>query len=162
LKQQIAALKAPPQSFATPSMSTLSPAAGSQVGTQAVSIAEQFLGVPYVWGGADPSGFDCSGLVMYVYEQLGIWLPHNAALQYTEGAQIDGSQLEPGDLVFFEPRSDGPGHVGIFVAGDEIIVAPHTGDVVRFASLAQTAAELGYVGAVRPGAFTSLPFGPLG
>jgi cell wall-associated NlpC family hydrolase len=161
LEQEITALMTPAPVLA-PSLAPLTSTSGSQLGAQAVSIAEQFLGVPYLWGGADPKGFDCSGLVMYVYAQLGIRLPHYAALQFSGGAQIDQSQLAPGDLVFFEPRSDGPGHVGIFVGGDEIIVAPHLGDVVKFASLSQTAADLGYVGAVRPGAVVASPFAPLG
>jgi cell wall-associated NlpC family hydrolase len=125
-------------------------AGGPTPGLDAVAIAEQFLGVPYRWGGADPTGFDCSGLVMYAYAQMGVFLPHYAASQFETGTPVDVSELQPGDLVFFEPRSDGPGHVALFVAGDEIIEAPHTGDVVKFASLSNTAAALGYVGAVRP------------
>jgi cell wall-associated NlpC family hydrolase len=122
-------------------------------GITAVSIADQFLGIPYRWGGADPvTGFDCSGLTMYVYAQLGIQLPHYAADQWQMLPQVDASQLEPGDLVFFEPRSNGPGHVGIFAGGDNFIEAPHTGDVVKIASLSQEAARMGYVGAARPSA----------
>jgi peptidoglycan hydrolase-like protein with peptidoglycan-binding domain len=100
-------------------------------GARAVAIAERYLGVPYVWGGASPSGFDCSGLVMYVYSQLGVSLPHNAAAQYDSLPHVSESDLQPGDLVFF----DGLGHVGIYVGGGEIIHAPHTGTVVQFSSL---------------------------
>jgi cell wall-associated NlpC family hydrolase len=103
----------------------------STLGGQAVAIAERYLGVPYVWGGASPSGFDCSGLVMYVYGQLGVSLPHNAAAQYESLPHVSESDLQPGDLVFF----DGLGHVGIYVGGGEIIHAPHTGTVVQFSSL---------------------------
>ena len=116
----------------------------STLGGQAVAIAEQYLGVPYVWGGASPSGFDCSGLVMYVYGQLGVSLPHNAAAQYSMGTPVPSNALEPGDLVFFY----GLGHVGIYVGGGAFIHAPHTGTVVQISSLA---AEGSYVGARRIG-----------
>jgi cell wall-associated NlpC family hydrolase len=125
--------------------------AGTTTGSQAVAIAEQYLGVPYVWGGDDPTvGFDCSGLTRYVYGQLGIQLTHFAGAQIAEGTPVDPSQLEPGDLVFFEPRFNGPGHVGIYVGGDSFVDAPHTGDVVRISSLSAKAATLGFAGAVRP------------
>jgi cell wall-associated NlpC family hydrolase len=126
-------------------------ASGSELGVEAVAIAEQFLGVPYVWGGASPStGFDCSGLVQYVYGQLGISLPHYAASQWAQTTHVDPSQLQPGDLLFFEPRSDGPGHVGIYVGGDTFVEAPHTGDVVKLASFTTEARDMGFVGAARP------------
>jgi cell wall-associated NlpC family hydrolase len=103
----------------------------STLGGQAVAIAERYLGVPYVWGGASPSGFDCSGLTMYVYAQLGVSLPHNAAAQYASLPHVSESDLEPGDLVFF----DGLNHVGIYIGGGSIIHAPHTGTVVQISSL---------------------------
>jgi cell wall-associated NlpC family hydrolase len=149
LETQVAELTAPPP-VAPLFAPAASAVAGPAPGLDAVAIAEQFLGVPYRWGGADPAGFDCSGLVMYAYAQLGVFLPHYAASQFETGTPVDVAELQPGDLVFFEPRSDGPGHVALFVGGDEIIEAPHTGDVVKFASLSNTAAALGYVGAVRP------------
>jgi len=96
-----------------------------------VGIAMQYLGTPYVWGGASPSGFDCSGFVMYVYGQMGVSLPHSSYAQYGYGSPVSMSQLQPGDLVFF----DGLGHVGIYVGGGTFIHAPHTGDVVKISSL---------------------------
>ena len=96
-----------------------------------VGIAAQYLGTPYVWGGASPSGFDCSGFVMYVYSQVGISLPHSSYAQYGYGSPVSLSQLQAGDLVFF----DGLGHVGIYVGGGTFIHAPHTGDVVKYSSL---------------------------
>jgi peptidoglycan DL-endopeptidase CwlO len=114
----------------------------STLGGQAVAIAEQYLGVPYVWGGASPSGFDCSGLVMYVYAQLGVSLPHNAYEQYLALPHVPTSDLEPGDLVFFY----GFGHVGIYIGGGMMIHAPHTGTVVQIASVAD---EGGIAGAAR-------------
>ena len=110
---------APPSNLPNPPASTL--------GGQAVAIAERYLGVPYVWGGASPSGFDCSGLTMYVYSQLGVSLPHNAAAQYYALPHVSEGDLQPGDLVFF----DGLNHVGIYIGGGSIIHAPHTGTVVQ-------------------------------
>jgi cell wall-associated NlpC family hydrolase len=99
----------------------------------AVGIAERYLGVPYVWGGASPSGFDCSGLVMYVYAQLGVSLPHYTVSQYSypNAVHPSRSELQPGDLVFFA----GLGHVGIYIGNNEFIHAPHTGTVVSIDSL---------------------------
>jgi peptidoglycan DL-endopeptidase CwlO len=116
------------------------------LGGQAVGIAMQYLGTPYVWGGASPGGFDCSGLTMYVYSRLGVSLPHNAAAQYGMGVAVPRSALEPGDLVFF----DGLGHVGIYVGNNAFIHAPHTGDVVRVSSLSGWYSST-YVGARRVG-----------
>jgi cell wall-associated NlpC family hydrolase len=96
-----------------------------------VGIAMQYLGTPYVWGGASPSGFDCSGFVMYVYAQVGVSLPHSSYAQYGYGSPVSRGDLQPGDLVFF----DGLGHVGIYVGGGNFIHAPHTGDVVKISSL---------------------------
>jgi cell wall-associated NlpC family hydrolase len=112
-----------------------------------VPIAEQYLGVPYVWGGASPSGFDCSGLVMYVYAQVGVSLPHYTVAQYdyADSVSVSKSQLEPGDLVFFANL----GHVGIYVGNGEFIHAPHTGDVVRIDSLSSGWYASNYDGAKR-------------
>jgi cell wall-associated NlpC family hydrolase len=98
---------------------------------QAAQIALRYLGVPYVWGGASPSGFDCSGLVMYVYAQLGISLPHYTVAQWSATLPISMSEIQPGDLVFF----DGLGHVGIYVGNGEFVHAPHTGTVVQISRL---------------------------
>jgi cell wall-associated NlpC family hydrolase len=96
-----------------------------------VGVAMQYLGIPYVWGGSTPSGFDCSGFVMYVFGQVGVSLPHNAAAQYGYGASVSRSELAPGDLVFF----NGLGHVGIYIGGNQFIHSPHTGDVVKISSI---------------------------
>ncbi len=118
----------------------------SSIGTTVVAIAERYLGIPYVYAGASPSGgFDCSGLVMYVFAQVGISLPHYAASQYGYGMPVSQDQLEAGDLVFF----DGLGHVGIYIGGGNFIHAPHTGDVVKISSLSESWYTENYVGARR-------------
>ena len=107
------------------------PRPAEAAGARAVSIAERYLGVPYVWGGASPSGFDCSGLVMYVYAQLGISLPHYTVSQWNVTQPISVSQAQPGDLIFF----NGLSHVGIYLGGGQMVDAPHTGSVVRVESI---------------------------
>jgi cell wall-associated NlpC family hydrolase len=133
---------------------------GSPIGLQAVALAERFLGVPYVWAGASPSGFDCSGLTMYVYGLLGIHLTHFTGSQFYEGRPVPPNQLMPGDLVFFHPDANGvPHHEGLYIGSGQFIHAPHTGDVVKISSLYETRYGLSYVGAVRPYvAATSSPF----
>ena len=110
----------------------------------AAGIAMRYLGVPYVWGGASPAGFDCSGLVMYVFAQLGVSLPHYTGAQWNMGVPVARGDLQPGDLVFF----DGLGHVGIYIGGGQFIHAPHTGTVVQISSLSGWYAAT-YVGARR-------------
>ena len=98
---------------------------------EAAQIALRYLGVPYVWGGASPGGFDCSGLVMYVYAQLGISLPHYTVAQWSATLPISLPEIQPGDLVFF----DGLGHVGIYIGNGQFVHAPHTGTVVQISPL---------------------------
>jgi cell wall-associated NlpC family hydrolase len=139
LQQQLAAQRAAQQQASiAPTVPTTSaspvappPVAPPSTHGGVVGVAMQYLGVPYVWGGASPSGFDCSGFVMYVYAQVGVSLPHSSYAQYGYGSAVSMSQLQPGDLVFF----DGLGHVGIYVGGGSFIHAPHTGDVVKISSL---------------------------
>ena len=125
------------------STDTIPAAPPSQYGN-VVSIALQYLGVPYVWGGSTPNGFDCSGFTAWVYAQVGVSLPHNAAAQFGYGVPVDRSQLEPGDLVFF----DGLGHVGLYIGGGQFIHAPHTGDFVKISSITGWY-DSGWVGARR-------------
>ncbi len=110
---------------------------------EAARLALNYLGVPYVWGGASPSGFDCSGLASYVYAQIGKSVPHYTGAIWASFPQVPSDQLQPGDLVFF----NGGEHVGIYIGNGQFVHAPHTGDVVRIANLADRG---DYVGAVRP------------
>jgi peptidoglycan DL-endopeptidase CwlO len=109
-----------------------------------VGIAMQYLGTPYVWGGASPSGFDCSGFVMYVFSRVGVSLPRTVSTQYAVGVAVSRSELQPGDIVFF----NGLGHDGIYIGGNQFIHSPHTGDVVKISALTGYY-DSGYVGARR-------------
>ena len=128
-----------PTAAATPS----APLPSGSGNAAAASYALQFLGVPYVWGGASPSGFDCSGLATYVFAKYGKSVPHYTGAIWNAFPQVPADQLQVGDLVFFH----GLGHMGIYLGGDQMVHAPHTGDVVK---VSQLSTYSGYVGAVRP------------
>ncbi|MBP2033363.1 cell wall-associated NlpC family hydrolase [Clostridium algifaecis] len=98
-----------------------------------VNYALSFLGVPYVWGGTTPSGFDCSGFVQYVYAHFGISIPRISQDQQNHGTAVkDRKDLQPGDLVFFGTPAY---HVGMYIGDGKYVEAPHTGDVVKIAEL---------------------------
>ena len=143
LQQQQLAETTVGASASTPEGATVVPTSG--YGSQVVSVAMSYLGVPYVWGGASPSGFDCSGLVMYAFAQVGIGLPHSSYAMANMGSSVPYDQLQPGDLVFF----DGNGHVGMYIGGGEYVNAPYTGAVVRVDSLGSGWAASHYNGARR-------------
>jgi peptidoglycan DL-endopeptidase CwlO len=118
--------------YAREQVQVAAPPPDGSLASQVVSIAMQYLGVPYVWGGSSPAtGFDCSGFTSYVYAQVGIPLPHHAASQYRYGFPVSRDQLAPGDLVFFS----GLGHMGMYIGGGQFIHAPHTGDVVKISAM---------------------------
>ena len=129
-------------SAATPDGATVVPPSGY---SGVVGIAMSYIGTPYVWAGASPSGFDCSGLVMYAYEQVGVSLPHSSYAMWSEGVSVPRDQLQPGDIVFF----DGLGHVGIYIGGGEFVHAPHTGTDVQVSSLDSGSYADSYDGARR-------------
>jgi len=113
-------------------------------GDQIVAEAKRFVGVPYVWGGASPQGFDCSGLVQYTLDHLGIKAPRTSEQQWRWTQHITRDQLQPGDLVFEDPSSNGPGHVVIYAGGGQIVEAPHTGTDVRVRQLGAHEDIVGY------------------
>lgn len=116
-----------------------------------VSLAHEYMGTPYQWGGESPKGFDCSGFAQYLYGKAGISIPRTTYTQWQAGHPISQKQLRPGDLVFFK-GSDSinglPGHVGIYIGGGKMIDAPHTGSDVRIDNVASFG---GYMGARRFG-----------
>jgi cell wall-associated NlpC family hydrolase len=116
-------------------------------GEKAVEIALHQLGTPYRWAGASPSGFDCSGFVMYVYGRLGISLPHSSWMLWDVGKPVARGEVEAGDIVFFNGRS----HVGIYVGPGRFIHSPHTGDVVKISSFSNGSYGATYDGARRVG-----------
>lgn len=111
----------------------------TELDKRAVGLVQRYLGDPYVWGGAKPGAFDCSGLLQYVWGKLGVNIPRTTYDQFRAGRAVGRNQLRPGDAVFFrgsDARGNLPGHVGMYIGGGKFIEAPHTGAVVRVASLA--------------------------
>ncbi len=129
-------------------------------GQQVADLALRWLGTPYSWGGGNysgptwgtggPVGFDCSGLALWAWAQVGVYLPHYSGYQYNSGRRISTSDLRPGDLVFWAYNTSDPGtihHVAIYIGGGRVVQAPQTGDVVKISRMWYD----GYIGAARPG-----------
>ncbi len=114
-------------------------AAQGSAGTaaQLIAKAKTYIGTPYKWGGSSPLGFDCSGLVQYVFKQFGKDLPRVSYQQAVAGARIPLDQLKPGDLVAWDnsPKMAGADHIAIFIGGGQVIAAPKPGDVVKIQPL---------------------------
>jgi peptidoglycan DL-endopeptidase CwlO len=113
-----------------------------------IATSKRYLGVPYVFGGEDPSGFDCSGFVQYVFGKQGIDLPRTADVQYGLGAAVSKSNLQPGDLVFFSTYLPGPSHVGIYLGNGQFINA-QSSKGVAIANMSSNYWGSRYVGAKR-------------
>jgi peptidoglycan DL-endopeptidase CwlO len=114
----------------------------NSIGAQALQFALTKRGDPYVWGAAGPSSFDCSGLVLWAYAQVGISLPHFTGDQWNMGVHVSRADLQPGDLVFFYPDI---GHVGLYIGNGLMVDAPNFGEVVQVEPVMWDV----YVGAVR-------------
>jgi cell wall-associated NlpC family hydrolase len=116
-----------------PAAAPAAPAVGSSVAARALALAKGKVGAPYVWGAAGPSAFDCSGLIVWAYKQLGVSLPHSSATLSTMGTPVSKAALQPGDLVFFySPVS----HVGIYAGNGMVLNATQSGEPVQFSKLA--------------------------
>lgn len=121
---------------------------GRDMGYVVTGTALALRGVPYRNGGHDPSGFDCSGFVSYVFGQNGLPLPRTVSELYRAGRQVNGA-IEPGDLVFFSTVAPGASHVGIAIGGDEFVHAPSSTGEVRVERLGATYWSTRFVGARR-------------
>jgi cell wall-associated NlpC family hydrolase len=135
----------PPPGRSNPVM----PGSGIANGYALSGTALSLRGAPYRDGGIDPSGFDCSGFVRYVYEQHGVAMPRQVRDQFRIGKNVDRDRLEPGDLVFFSTIAPGASHVGIVIGGDQFIHAPTERGVVRVESLTQEYWASRFIGAKR-------------
>jgi cell wall-associated NlpC family hydrolase len=121
----------------------------SPIGYSVAGTALALRGAPYRDGGSDPSGFDCSGFVRYVFSQHGVSVPRTVTDQFRAGHQVAGAQLEPGDLVFFATVAPGASHVGIAIGGDEFVHAPSGRGEVRVERMSAPYWSTRFVGARR-------------
>ena len=134
----------------TPAPSSPSAATVSATALGIIQLTEHMLGVRYIWGGASPSGFDCSGLVEYVYAQVAhLSLPHASLIQFEMGQSVSMANLQPADLVFF--NTDGPGatHDGIYIGSGQFISAQTPATGVQWGSLYSAYWKEHYIGARR-------------
>ena len=121
----------------------------NNTGSAVVEYAKQFIGTPYVSGGKGPGGFDCSGFTSYVYAAFGVQLNSSSKTQINQGVAISQSELQPGDLVFYNTSGAGVSHVGIYVGGGNMIHATVPGDTVKISSMNTAYYSSRYVGARR-------------
>jgi cell wall-associated NlpC family hydrolase len=121
----------------------------SGLGRQLAKFAQEFLGVPYAWGGAGPGGFDCSGFVYYVYNYYGISLPRVADEQYGFGQRVSLTEIQPGDLVFYSTYEPGPSHVGIYVGNGQFVHASSGASEVTLTPMSKAYYKARFLGAFR-------------
>lgn len=134
-----------------PSTMAFGGAAGapSKKAADAVNAAMSQLGKPYEWGAEGPNTFDCSGLMLWAYNQAGVSIQRTARQQFLSQPKVSRSDLKPGDLVYFNTEpGPGPTHVGMYIGNGNIVQAPHTGDVVKVTPVAAFGSQ--YAGATRP------------
>ena len=120
----------------------------SYIGRQLISTSMQYIGVPYVFGGTSPYGFDCSGFVQYVFAKVGVSLPRTADVQFEVGTPVSTTDLRPGDAVFFETYTYGASHVGIYI-GDGNFIHASSSRGVTISSLGSAYYSSHYLGARR-------------
>lgn len=125
-----------PMASLMPNANSATPAPSTK-GQLVVETAKKYLGIPYVYGGTSTAGFDCSGLVQYVFKELGVSINRVAADQTAHGIPVTKAELMPGDVVFFHntAKYDTINHVGIYVGDGNFIHAPQTGDVVKITTM---------------------------
>ena len=140
----LAACAGTPVVRAPPPPAAVAPA--TDLGSRAAALAARLVGTPYQYGGSSPAGFDCSGLVWYVYRELGVAVPRTAAEQRVAVEHVDMEGLRPGDLVFFYTPAD---HVGVYLGAGEFVHAPSSGKRVERARLDSPFFILGYAGGGR-------------
>ena len=140
---------APQQSVSEPVAIAPVPAGVQPHRHPGLAIARHMVGAPYLYGGASPRGFDCSGLVYYSYREAGIKVPRTSDEQYRQSERVKLSHLRPGDLVFFRLSRDKPSHVGIYVGSGQFIHAPSGGKRVSYALLTDSYWEARVIGAGR-------------
>ncbi|WP_425060796.1 hypothetical protein SCACP_15460 [Sporomusa carbonis] len=120
-----------------------------RTGQQIAGLAQEYLGVPYVWGGSSAAGFDCSGFTYYVYSRQGIFLPRVADDQYNFGRRIPLADIQPGDLVFYSTYAPGPSHVGIYVGNGQFIHASSGAGQVTLTAMSKPYYQARFLGAFR-------------
>jgi cell wall-associated NlpC family hydrolase len=133
-------LRAALEEGATPAAPTVDSTSSTTSTTNSIiNEARKYLGTPYVWGGTSPKGFDCSGLIQYVFRNVGIDLPRTSAEQARAGTRVaDVSQAQPGDLMFWRGQNGRPNHIVLYIGGGKILEAPRTGLNVRIRDLTRT------------------------
>ncbi len=121
-----------PQEVAAPAEAPLPASAPRSGAAGAIAAAQSQLGTPYRYGGSSPGGFDCSGLMLWSWAQVGVSLPRTSGAQRAGTQRITREQLQPGDLVFYR---NPVGHVGMYIGGGQMVHSPHTGDVVKISPI---------------------------